>query len=419
MSKWLLLPALALAYVAVPATADAPGDRDRDGLPDRWEKRNGLSAKQPSAKSDPDHDGLRNRRELRLRTSPRRADTDGDGLRDGAEVRRYRTNPRRRDTDRDGLGDRREIRRYRTNPRKRDTDGDGYSDLVEIRAGTNPRKRSSHPSSPPGSGPGRFPNPASTGVPAGWTPSQTRTSDLVVTQAGAVVADVLLRDADLIVSAPNVTIRRVKLEGGVIDNWPGGGSCSRGTVIEDSTIDPPPGASESDEDDPAIGVGGYTARRVKIWRRTEGFRVGGVASGCGPVRIEDSFAKIVIPNGRCELHSDGIQGYDGPWTTVVNSTIDFREADCGTAPFFFPKNQGNDGATVNRLLVLGGGYPFRMGVRGTVSGLKIVKGSWEYGPINVACSLVSAWDASIVTMTANYQVARTVRSQPCNTNDGS
>ena len=126
-----------------------------------------------------------------------------------------------------------------------------------------------------------------------------------------------------------------------------------------------------------IGVGGYTARRVKIWRRGEGFRVGGRSAGCGPVRIEDSFAKISIPPG-CpgDPHSDGIQGVDGPPLTVVNVTIDFREAACGTAPFFVPDQQGNTTATVDGLLVMGGGSTFRLGVPGSVRGLSIVDGSW-------------------------------------------
>jgi beta-glucanase (GH16 family) len=103
-------------------SAGAPRDRDQDGLPDRWERKNHLSPTTPSAKRDPDGDHLSNRRELRLRTYPRRADTDRDRLRDGAEVRRFHTNPR-----------------------KRDTDGDGFRDRCELRKGTNPRKRRSHP----------------------------------------------------------------------------------------------------------------------------------------------------------------------------------------------------------------------------------------------------------------------------------
>ena len=136
-------------------------------------------------------------------------------------------------------------------------------------------------------------------------------------------------------------------------------------VIEDTTIEPAPGQDASAETEGVVEVAGYTARRVKIWRRSEGFRA---MEDCGPVRIEDSFAKIVIPDGRCDLHADGIQGYGAPWTTVVNTTIDFVEAECGTAPFFMPKNQGNTGATIDRLLVMGGGYPFRLGMPGTVSG---------------------------------------------------
>ena len=49
------------------------------------------------------------------------------------------------DTDGDGLTDAAEIRKYHTSPRKRDTDGDGSPDRVEIRAGTNPLSRRSTP----------------------------------------------------------------------------------------------------------------------------------------------------------------------------------------------------------------------------------------------------------------------------------
>ena len=136
------------------------------------------------------------------------------------------------------------------------------------------------------------------------------------------------------------------------------------------------------------------------------------------MRIENSFVKIVIPSGRCDLHSDGIQGYQGNALSVANMTIDFREAACGTAAFFVPKDQGNTSATVDRLLVMGGGYPFRMGVPGTVSGLKIVDGSWQYGPLNVACPLISPWEASVVRIDANYQPTATVRQLGCTMNEG-
>ena len=106
-----------------------------------------------------------------------------------------------------------------------------------------------------------------------------------------------------------------------------------------------------------------------------------------------------------------------PAINVRNMTIDFNEPGCGgTAPFFVPDSQGNTSANVNRLLVKGGGYSFRLGVPGSVYGLRIVNEDWGYGPIQVRCSLLSGWEASIVNIDSNYQVTSTVRSQPCNTN---
>ena len=195
MPKCLFVVVLVLASAASPAVAAAARDRDHDRLPDRWERRHGLSVVKPSATKDPDRDRLSNRREFKLRTDPRRRDTDRDGLGDRIEVRRYKTNPRRRDTDRDGLRDRAEIRRYKTNPRKRDTDGDGVSDGAEVRAGTDPRNPSSVPPStsgsppvPGGGGVGGDVGPQPTTVPCTTNASQANLgSVLSAAGAGAVI----------------------------------------------------------------------------------------------------------------------------------------------------------------------------------------------------------------------------------------
>jgi hypothetical protein len=266
--------------------------------------------------------------------------------------------------------------------------------------------------SPPPRDPG-FPGPSSAGVPAGWVPDRTVRSDIVVRTPGAVVEDVQLDNANLVVDAPDVTIRRVRLRGGRIYNVPSS-TCGNGMVVEDSTIEPAPGRAHAPDSEGVISDGGYTARRVKIWRRGEGFRVGGRSAGCGPVRIESSFVKITVPRG-CpgDPHSDGIQGVDGPPLTIHNVTIDFNEAACGTAPFFVPEGQGNTRVDVDGLLVMGGGATFRLGVPGRVRGLKVVDGSWGYFPVDVKCGLLRSWSADVVAITRGYQIARRLRAQPC------
>lgn len=55
---------------------------------------------------DPDNDGLSNRREFLFGTDPRNADTDGDGVSDGDEVKITFTNPlSSADVDQDGMPD--------------------------------------------------------------------------------------------------------------------------------------------------------------------------------------------------------------------------------------------------------------------------------------------------------------------------
>jgi hypothetical protein len=119
-----LAPALAaalglLALLAVPGVGVASArhhgqsgvsrtrDRNRDGIPDRWERRFHLSTRVNQAHRNQDHEGLNNLQEFRHSTNPRRADTDRDGLTDSQEVE-IGDNPRRRDSNGDGTPDGRE-----------------------------------------------------------------------------------------------------------------------------------------------------------------------------------------------------------------------------------------------------------------------------------------------------------------------
>ncbi len=97
-------------------------DSDNDGLPDDWEKENGLVVGIDDSGLDKDGDGLSNEREYELGTKANEADTDGDGVSDGQEV--------------DTRG---------TDPLLTDTDGGGLEDGAEIRAGSNPLEETDDP----------------------------------------------------------------------------------------------------------------------------------------------------------------------------------------------------------------------------------------------------------------------------------
>jgi hypothetical protein len=76
---------LALAASLMLASAASAHDRNRDRLPDRWERAHHLSLHVNQARRDQDHDGLNNRGEFKAHLNPRKADTDGDGTPDGEE----------------------------------------------------------------------------------------------------------------------------------------------------------------------------------------------------------------------------------------------------------------------------------------------------------------------------------------------
>lgn len=109
----MALTALTAALLLIPAAAQARGahhnsasasDRNRDRIPDRWERHHRLSLRVKQTKLDQDRDGLNNLGEFKAGTNPRDRDTDDDGVRDGAE-HRFGMNPRDDDSDNDGRED--------------------------------------------------------------------------------------------------------------------------------------------------------------------------------------------------------------------------------------------------------------------------------------------------------------------------
>lgn len=119
-------------------------DLDNDGLRDDWEIRffNNLDA---PASGDNDNDGLTNLEEQTIGTDPTRADTDGDTLTDGSEVKTHHSSPTNRDSDGDGLDDGSEVNTHKTDPTKPDSDGDGTSDSRELSLGSDPADATSKP----------------------------------------------------------------------------------------------------------------------------------------------------------------------------------------------------------------------------------------------------------------------------------
>ncbi len=88
---------IAMLLLALPSSAIAKkhsksksklsrkADRNRDGLPDKWEKKYSLSLKVNQSGRDQDRDGMRNKAEWLADTNPRDKDSDDDGINDASE----------------------------------------------------------------------------------------------------------------------------------------------------------------------------------------------------------------------------------------------------------------------------------------------------------------------------------------------
>lgn len=143
-----------------PSSLDA--DTDGDGMPDWWEDENGFNKSSAAdASLDADSDGLTNLQEFVKGTDPKNPDSDGDGIKDGAETGTGKyvsatdtgTDPLNQDSDNDKLKDGVETGTGKfvsatdtgTDPNKIDTDGDGYLDAAEVTLGSNPVDNKSLP----------------------------------------------------------------------------------------------------------------------------------------------------------------------------------------------------------------------------------------------------------------------------------
>lgn len=77
--------ALAALTALLMAGSAAAADKNRDKIPDKWEKKNHLSLKVDQAPRDQDHDGLNNAGEYADHTDPHNPDSNGDGISDSQD----------------------------------------------------------------------------------------------------------------------------------------------------------------------------------------------------------------------------------------------------------------------------------------------------------------------------------------------
>lgn len=285
------------------------------------------------------------------------------------------------------------------------------------RPGTTPKA----PPAPQPVGGGRcagFPAASCTGVPAG-TSFKTHSGNLFIENAGAVI-DGMHITGDVIVRANGVLIRNSQIDGMVLNfddrtNVDG----AHPFTIRDSTV----GTDRCNSGGTAIGTGNFTAERVYV----RGFG-DAIRAGAPNVTVRDSLLKMCTNDP--STHADGIQDYPGSTNVVFDhNTVDLcggrvpSDGHCDlksgyNAPIFVASKL-TKGARITNNLVMGGVYSlYTIPYAGawTVSGNRVVKGTWTYGPAHTEgnCGLIAQWsDNSIVTIDASYRITSTVGPLGC------
>ena len=247
---------------------------------------------------------------------------------------------------------------------------------------------------PPPPTTGGYPTPATTGVPAGWTPRTVHSGDYTASTPGQVIDGWRITGV-LTIAASNVTVRNSEVYGQV---WLASNTNASGLLVEDTTIGPPSGISSWGHG--MLGVKGFTARRVEIRNASDGFRVSG-----SNVLIEDSFFKAVQPG--C-AHLDGVQGYYGGTNVVLrHNTLDVR-GSCATAAIFFGDSsrevQAFDNLTMGGSFVLKSNDAENVNMLQRFHGNRIVSNTWDYGACHFQYGTFDASDNRLVTIDASYKV---------------
>jgi hypothetical protein len=253
--------------------------------------------------------------------------------------------------------------------------------------------------------PSGYPNPATTGVPAGTSlrTISLNSGDTYRVSTPGTVLDGVHISGDLLITAQNVTIKRSQIDGGVLDEYAGK---HYSFTITDSTVGPASGCLTS----PGIGEANYRATRVLIRGHGDGFR----ASGDG-IDIQDSYVRLCSNPGD---HSDGIQTYlTGKGLVLNHTTIDQRNVSSFNAPIFIVDDQTED-VTVTNNLVMGGTYTIQLkNFHGSavVKYNRVVNKSWAYGPVEADCPRIDWSGNTLVTIDANYGISSVVGPLPCAT----
>lgn len=238
----LLLPLAALIPLA---SGRAVRDRDHDRLPDKWEKRYQISTRQRSATRDPDHDRLTNLREYRAHTNPRRADTDRDGVADGAEVRAGA-----------------DPRKPAAGPHIPGAPAAAHVPAAPAERSCADRARNVRDGVDPWGG--CFPGPSNTGVPDG-TKLTPYTGPCAITKAHTVINKKAV-DCDLDVRAEGIVVKNSRVDGSV---WVDGPDAGASVTVFDATIDAGP-VNDTTTRSEAIGSARFTAVRVEMVRGRSG-----------------------------------------------------------------------------------------------------------------------------------------------------
>lgn len=260
-----------------------------------------------------------------------------------------------------------------------------------------------------------FPTADSAGLPSGWTPNSTVTTDVQHSTPSAVIEDVRFDGSGggsgwrwVQAQADNITYRRCHFLNVAMDNFiHGEGRPARNVTYEDCTWEKTTSNVGSGRQVAAGGIHDATLINCKIIGYVEGIQTGATASPATTLALYGCYIEIDLDGITNDVfHGDGIQYIPGNANLTIRwcriGAPNHADNDASNASVFTQSNTGE--VDIDGLIVSGGIWPITITQATTLTNVYVVEDTYsDATPIDVVGSVTGDFSAWMCTLDGNGQ----------------